>query len=122
MGGNIKEGITKIKNKKVHDPKVPTIIVTKELVEQGKSIKEISKERECTQETIISHIEQIIIKYPETIITHIRPDQKNINAVKKANSKIKDGEIGRLTKIKIALEKEGFNMTWIDIRIAKLFI
>lgn len=122
MGGNIKEGSSKLKNKKIKDTKIPTIMVTKELVEQGKNIKEISKERGYTEETIIHHIEQIIEKYPETIITHIRPNQKNINEVKNANKKLKGESKGKLGPIKSALEKEGVDMTWLDIRLARLFI
>lgn len=123
MGGNIKT-ITGKKKKieKVIDTKIPTILITKELLEKGKNIKEIAKERNLTQGTITHHVEQIINKYPETIITHIRPNQKNIDIVKKANKKLKGEEIGKLNPIKLILEKEGNNLSFEDIRIAKLFI
>lgn len=122
MGGNIKEGSGKSNNKKIKDTKVPTIIITKELLESGKNIKEIAKERDYTESTIISHIEDIMKKYPETIITHIRPSQKNIDEVKKANKKLKEDQKGKLSPIKTILEKEKVDMTFEEIRIARLFI
>ncbi len=126
MGGTITSntsplGKTSRKNI-VKDTKVPTVLVTKELLEAGKNIKEIAKERNLTAGTITHHIEQIINEFPETIITHIRPSQKNIDLVKKANKKLKGEEIGKLNPIKIILEKEGHNLSFEDIRLAKLFI
>lgn len=123
MGGTIKQIPGKKKKVgKVIDTKIPTVLVTKELLEQGKNIKEIAKERNLTQGTITHHIEQIIKEFPETIITHIRPSQKNIDIVKKANKKLKGEEEGKLNPIKLILEKEGYDLSFEDIRIAKLFI
>lgn len=123
MGGTINsiQG-SSLRKAKVKDTKVPTVLVTKELLEAGKNIKEIAKERNLTAGTITHHIEQIINEFPETIITHIRPSQKNIDLVKKANKKLKGEEIGKLNPIKIILEKEGHNLSFEDIRLAKLFI
>lgn len=104
------------------DTKLPTILITKELLEKGNNIKQIAKERNLTQGTIIHHIEEIMREYPETIITHIRPIQKNIDLVKKINKKLKGEEIGKLNPIKLILEKEGHNLSFEDIRLAKLFI
>jgi hypothetical protein len=125
MGGNIKVEIGKKKKSKkneIIDTKIPTILVTKELLDKGKNIKEISKERNLTAGTITHHVEQIIKEYPETNISHIKPQQKNIDAVKKANKKLKGEDIGKLNPIKSILEKEGHNLSFEDIRIAKLFI
>ena len=60
-------------------------------------------------------------EYPETIITHIRPPQKNITIVRNANKKLKGDEVGKLNPIKQILEKEGNNLSFEEIRIAKLF-
>ncbi len=121
MGGTITPSKTfDTKTKKLK--KIPTIVLTKELLEKGKSIKDISKERGYTQGTIIGHIEEIIKKYPETIITHIRPQQKHIDIVKKANAKLEGEDISKLSPIKTILEKQGHNLSFEDIRLAKLFI
>ena len=124
MGGIIKEGNNKNNEKivKVKDTKIPTVIITKELLEKGKSIKDIAKERNLTQGTITHHIEKIMEEFPETSISHIKPSQKNIDIVKKANNKLKGEEIGKLNPIKLILEKEGIELSFEDIRLAKLFI
>ena len=122
MGGNLQKGKKGNKKIKIKDTKIPTIEITKELLDSGKNIKEIAKARNFTEETIIHHIEQIIEKYPLTILTEIRPPQKNINAVKKANSKLKEEQKGKLSPIKSILEKEGMDLSFEDIRIARLFI
>ena len=122
MGGVIKGENKKGNKKNIRDTKTPSFLITKELLDAGKNIKEIAKERGMTEDTIIKHIEDVIEKYPETILTHIRPNQKNINAVKKVNSKLKGETKGKLGPIKYALEKEGIDMSWQDVKIAKLFI
>lgn len=121
MGGNIKDGGKKVK-KNVIDTKIPTIMITKELLEKGKNIREIAKDRNLTPGTITHHIEQIVLEFPETNISHIRPSQKNIDLVKKINKKLRGEEVGKLNPIKLILEKEGKNLSFEDIRIAKLFI
>lgn len=123
MGGTIHEENKKGRNNRgVMNTKIPTIMLTKKLLEDGKNIKEIIKERGYTYSTIIGHIEDIMKKYPETIITHIRPSQENINLVKKANKKLKGEQIGKLSPIKTILEKEGSDLSFEDIRLARLFI
>jgi len=123
MGGVIiKDKTKKHKDKKIIDTKIPSIIITKELLEQGKDINKISKERGLTKGTITQHIEQIKKEYSETNIDHLKPNQKIIELVKKANKKLKGEEIGKLNPIKIILEKEGHNLSFEEIRIARLFI
>jgi hypothetical protein len=118
MGGMIKKG-----DKRKEAPvKISTVMVTKELLDQGKSIKEICKARDLTPGTITHHIEQIIEQYPETNISHIKPKQKHIDIVKKANSTLEGEEVGKLSPIKMILEKDGHKLSFEDIRLAKLFI
>lgn len=121
MGGSLNGSNKKIK-KGILDTKVPTILITKELLDQGKDIKEIAGERNLVKGTIIQHIEDIMKKYPETIINHIRPPQKNIDSVKKAINKLKGDDKGKLSPIKSILDKEKVNLSFEDIRMAKLFI
>ncbi len=121
MGGNLHEG-KKVKRGNIRDTKISTILITKELLDKGLNIKEIARERNLTQGTIISHIEKIMGEYPETIVTQVRPSQKEINLVKKANSKLKDNEKGKLSPIKTLLEKDKVDLSFEEIRLAKLFI
>lgn len=118
MGGSIATG----KKSKQTAVKISTIMITKELLDQGKNIGQISKDRGLTKGTITHHIEQIVEQYPETIITHIKPKQKNIDLVREANSTLKNEEVGKLSPIKSILEKDGHDLSFEDIRLAKLFI
>lgn len=121
VGGKIE----KVKNKHkqiIKDTKIPTVLITKELLESKKTISQIAKERNLTRETIIKHIEEIASKYGNTYITHLRPSQKDIDAVKKALDKIKTEDKTKLTPIKILLEKDGNNMSFERIKVARLFL
>ena len=118
MGGLI----SIVKKKKEVTAKVSTLITTKTLLDQGLTISKIAKERGLTIGTITHHIEQIIAEYPEAIITHIRPKQQHIDIVKKANALLTGEDVGKLSPIKTILEKKGHNLTFEEIRLAKLFI
>lgn len=118
MGGTIKKGSAK---KGLASP-LSTILTTKHHLDSGMTIAQIAKERGLTKGTITHHIEQIVTQYPETIITHLRPKQKFIDLVKKANTTLEGEEVGKLSPIKALLEKEGHALTFEDIRLAKLFI
>jgi len=124
MGGTLEASSSTHRGsrKNIIDTKVPTILITKALLDSGKNIKEIAQERKLTKGTITHHIEEIMKEYPETIITHIRPSQKNIDLVKKINKKLKGEEVGKLNPIKLILEKEGHSLSFEDIRLARLFI
>jgi len=120
MGGSVKNNVYKKTN--IIDTKIPTIMITKELLEKGKNIREIAKERKLTPGTITHHIEQIVNEFPKTDITHIKPSKKIIDMVKRVNKRLKGDEIGKLNPIKIKLENEGYNFSFEEIRIARLFI
>lgn len=122
MGGTVVSDNTKKKVKGIKDTKVPSIMITKELLEAKKDIKEIAKERNLVEGTIVSHLEDIMRKYPKTNINHIKPKGEEIILVRKANNKLKGDAKGKLTPIKIILDKEGHSLTFEEIRIAKLFI
>jgi hypothetical protein len=122
MGGTVVSDNTRKKIKGIKDTKVPSIMITKELLEAKKDIKEIAKERNLVEGTIISHLEDIMRKYPKTNINHIKPKDKDVNLVKKANNKLKGDAKGKLSPIKTILEKEGHSLTFEEIRIARLFI
>ncbi len=123
MGGQIEISKNRKTNRGVRDTKTSTLEETKKLLESGLKIKEIAKERNLTTETILSHIEKIVTSNPKININHIRPKNDIIKLVKKAQSKIKKKEDwGRLKPIKEMLEKEGYDVSYQDIRLARLFI
>jgi hypothetical protein len=118
MGGSVETG----NKKKESAVKISTVMMTKELLDQGKNIAKIAKERGLTKGTITHHIEQIVEQYPDTVIDHIKPKQQYIDIVKKANKTLEGEEVGKLSPIKLILEKDGHNLSFEDIRLAKLFI
>jgi ATP-dependent exoDNAse (exonuclease V) alpha subunit len=123
MGGQIEISKNRKTNRGVRDTKTSTLEETKKLLESGLKIKEIAKERNLTTETILSHIEKIVTSNPKININHIRPKNDIIKLVKKAQSKIKNKEdLGKLKPIKEILEKEGYDVGYQDIRLARLFI
>ena len=122
MGGNIKTTGKKINKNKIKDTKIPSTEITKELLESGKNIKEIAKERNLVFGTIISHIEELKEKDKKINLKHIEPSKNIISAVKKANNKLKGDDKGKLSPLKSILEKEGVKLSFDDLRIARLFI
>ncbi len=122
-GGQIK--ITKVKKMErgVKDTKISTLDQTKLLLEKSLSLKEIAKERGLTTETVISHIEKIIAVDPKIKIDYLRPKENIIKLVMKAQSKIKDKEDrDKLKPVKDMLDKDGYDISYPDIRLARLFI
>jgi ATP-dependent exoDNAse (exonuclease V) alpha subunit len=122
MGGTIQTGSKKLKSKLTKETKIPSFIITKDLLEKGKNINEIVKERNLVRGTIIQHIEDILIKFPDVNINHIKPNEKDIISVRKANIKLKGDEKGKLSPIKSILDKGENKLSFEEIRIAKLFI
>ena len=123
MGGEIEISRNRKTNRGVRDTKISTLEETKKLLESGLKIKEIAKERNLTTETILSHIEKIVASNPKIKKSQIKPQSEIIKLVKRAQSKIKNKEDkGKLKPIKELLEKEGHDISYLDIRLARLFI
>lgn len=123
MGGTI-EAVSKDNNndKKIANTKIPTILITKELLKEKKTIEQIAKYRNLKEGTIISHIEQIVTEDKKIDLSHIKPKINNIKLISKINKKLKGNEVGKLTPIKKLLEKDGHKLSFEEIRLAKLFI
>ncbi len=94
-------------------PIISTYEITGLFVEQKKSIEEISKERNLSQETIIGHIEKIKNKFD---IEYLKPEKKKFEKIKKAFEKT--GEF-KLSPVKEILGNE---FSYLEIRLARLFI
>ncbi len=119
MGGSI--DVTKTVDASGKAKKIPTLLKTLELVQDGKTIKQIADTRNLTTGTVISHIEQIVDQYPEVSISHFKPEEKHIRLISEIQEKLKPADKNKLTPIKIALEKSGSKLSFEDIRLALLF-
>jgi len=62
-------------------PKVSTYEKTRRLLDQGKNLAEIARERGMTKGTIIGHLETLLSKDPGLLINHLKPDQKTLNVI-----------------------------------------
>ncbi|MDD3662498.1 MAG: AAA family ATPase [Candidatus Pacebacteria bacterium] len=123
MGGTIEIATKNNKeDRKINNSKIPTILITKELLKDKKSIAQIAKHRKLKEGTIISHIEQIILEDKKIYLSHIRPKDDKIKLISKINKKLKGDEVGKLTPIKKLLEKDGHRLSFEEIRLAKIFI
>ncbi len=119
MGGSI--DVTKTVDASGKAKKIPTLLKTLELVQDGKTIKQIADTRNLTTGTVISHIEQIVDQYPDVKIDHMKPDEKHIRLISEIQEKLKPADKNKLTPIKITLEKSGHKLSFEDIRLALLF-
>ena len=69
-----------------------TLKITLALINQWKSLEEIIKERNLTRSTILSHIFNIHLLYPNMVLTQFKPDKKLLDLVQSAITKtIKKG-------------------------------
>jgi ATP-dependent exoDNAse (exonuclease V) alpha subunit len=66
------------------DSKKSTYLITKELMEQGMDLEELSVERGIAVSTVIQHLEKIKELYPKTDIHRFRPKGSLIKKVEKA--------------------------------------
>ncbi len=69
--------------------KISTIEITKKLVEEGKTLNQIMKERGLAEDTIIKHLDQIKKKDYQIDFSKLKPKEKNIQLIKRAIKEIK---------------------------------
>lgn len=100
------------------EKKIPTIIETKLLLDEKLSLEDIATKRKLTLGTIVSHIEDLREKGHDVSVAHIVVDPDVLELVKKH---FQTSE-GKLTPLKRALEREGCDVPFEMIRIARLFI
>ncbi len=88
-GGTINEATIrlnedKIKRKRNRAKKKSTYEMTKEMIEDGKTLSEIAKTRGLTKNTIIGHLSKIKVQFPKTDISKFSPDDALLAKVEKA--------------------------------------
>ncbi len=112
---NLKKGI-KTKKRSTH-------LITKEMVDEGLSLKEIAKERELSLGTITTHLIIIADKYPSTNLSRFKPDIKILNKVKKARNKILKESKGENTiSLKPIFEILKGEITYQEIKLSLIFL
>ena len=100
-----------------------TYLITKQMVDEGLSLKEIAKERELSLGTITTHLIIIADKYPSTNLSRFKPDRKVLAKVKKAKNKVLKESKGENTiSLKPIFEMLEGEVTYQEIKLSLVFL
>ncbi|MEN8123934.1 MAG: helix-turn-helix domain-containing protein [Bacteroidota bacterium] len=103
--------------------KKSTYLVTKQLIDKGYSLKEISNERELTIGTISTHLIRVSDLYPDTDLSRFKPDRKIISKVKKArNAILKANPEENRISLKPIFDALNGEVSYGDIKLALVFL
>lgn len=112
---NIEKGI-KVKKKS-------TYLVTKQLIEQGHSLEEISIERDLTIGTLCTHLIKIASLYPNTDLRRFKPDRSTMAKVRNARKKVLEkSKHGETVSLKPIFEILKGQLSYDQIKVALLYV
>ncbi|MCE9628627.1 MAG: AAA family ATPase [Candidatus Vogelbacteria bacterium] len=118
--GTVKDKKTsKQKRSLVDKTKGATEVETAKMISEGKTIAQVAKERKLTTSTIFTHLEKALTNEVPVKLDHLKPNHDLLTKIKKAFHKTKDN---KLSPVKTILDKEGFDCSFDDIRLARLFV
>ena len=118
----IEENKTNLK-KGLKTKKKSTYLITKQLIDEGLSLKNIAKERELNRGTIITHLLRIAEQYPTTDLSRFKPDKMTLSKVRKARNKILKENSGEKTiSLKPIFKMLDGEITYQDIKLALVFL
>jgi hypothetical protein len=109
------------------DSKKSTYLITKELIEQGMDLEELSVERGIAMSTVIQHLEKIKELYPDANIHRFRPKGSMIKKVEKAWFEVeleqREGTLNSVGKpmLKAVFEQLKGAVDYNDIKLCSLF-
>ncbi len=120
-----KEFADKIKNKeiKIKEKKLDTVSETKKMLDEGKSLKDIVKERGLKIGTVLDHIEEIKKENPNYNIRNLQGSttKNKFREIYNAFRKIGMGEGGQY-KLAPVRELLGPHYSYDDLRLVRLFL
>jgi ATP-dependent DNA helicase PIF1 len=123
VGGSIDEGVIEKNKIEIADGrvniKVPTVDITRGMLEKKMTVTEIAKKRSLKEETIVTHIEKILASANPIDIAHLKPDDETFDIIRAFFRKSKDKS---LTPVMRKLEKEGIDTTFAELRFIRLFV
>ena len=85
--GSIKE--LEVTEEEDLQPKKPSYILTKELLDEEKSVSEIAKIRAITKNTVLDHIEKLVEEKMEIKLKHLMPKEKDKKVILASFKKLK---------------------------------
>jgi ATP-dependent DNA helicase RecQ len=92
-----------------------TYQATKRLIEQGLSVKEVAKEKGCSEKTVIAHLEALIQSGEDINFDHLKSSVPNLEKIVDA---FQASGGGMLKPVYLALEEQ---VSYDEIRIGRLF-
>lgn len=98
------------------EEKVPTHIITLEMLREGKQLRDVAHERKVTMSTVIGHLEKCSDIDLSAELPHVVPDSDALNEIQKAFESV------RSQKLTPVYKKLGGSYSFDEIRIARLFI
>ena len=108
--------------------KVSTYQQTKTLIEAGKNITEIAKERGLGENTIVAHVSKLHKSHPDLDLSKFKPDEKVLKTIEAAIEKLKKSAIaedfdesGEL-KLGLIHRDLGGEYDYEVIRLARVFV
>jgi ATP-dependent exoDNAse (exonuclease V) alpha subunit len=103
------------------EEKIPSHHKTRALIDEGKKVDDIAKERELTKETVLAHIEKLLdegtINHGD--ISYLRPRGKKFEETLRAFQEVYD-ETGELHLAPVKNKTK--NTSYYDIQFARLFL
>ena len=122
-GGTIEAKKGKKKSKQVNSSKSKTHEISYELVASGKTVAETAKEREMTVGTILSHLEKMRQLGNDLEISHILPDEKDIEIITAALHEMTNTGTDvfdlKLADVKNYLQTLGYNYDFDTLRLVR---
>ncbi|MEK7135972.1 MAG: helix-turn-helix domain-containing protein [Patescibacteria group bacterium] len=97
-------------------PKISTYDETKKMVEEGITLADMAKRRKLTEETIIAHLEKLVIEFPNLNLDYLKPAPNRLQKIKEAFKKTGDT---KLSAVKSILP---ISFSFKDIRLGRLFL
>jgi uncharacterized protein YpbB len=103
------------------EEKIPSHHKTRAMIDEGKRIDDIAKERELTKETVLAHIEKLLgegtITYDD--ISYLQPRGKKFEEILRAFQEVYD-ETGELHLSPVKNKTK--NASYFEIQLARLFL
>jgi hypothetical protein len=98
------------------EEKTPSHMITKTMLDEGKTIKDIAHERKLSIDTILGHIEKLIEYKEEVKLDHTIPPKKQFEKIASTFEKL---DTRKLTPVYDALQGK---VSYQDIRLVRAFL
>ncbi len=108
--------------------KINTLEITKQLLSQKKTIAQISKKRNISENTILQHVEKIAKIYPDLSLSYLKPTKKDLNKVTKAVKAIQKANrpdnflANKKIKLRAIFKHLKESLSYETIKLALIFI